>query len=90
MSGAQKEIEIKAVLCCMAFRSFDGTDQAANTRSSKAALQSVAGRDDKGTDTGNKRLEQLSQGDQTVAQAASQAQCVCPRTAANIPEAEVQ
>jgi hypothetical protein len=71
VSGAQKEFEIKAVLRNMAFRSFDRTDQAANMRSSRAALQSVAGRDDKGTDTGNKGLEQLSQGDQTGAQTAS-------------------
>jgi hypothetical protein len=72
------------------FRSFDRTDQAANTRSSRAALQSVVGRVDRRTDTGNKGLEQLSQGDQTGAQATSQTQWVCPRTATNIPEAEIQ
>jgi hypothetical protein len=90
VSGAQKEFEIKEVLCRMAFRSFDRTDQAANTRSSRAALQSVVGRVDRRTDTGNKGLEQLSQGDKTGAQTASQTQWVCPRTAANIPEAEIQ
>jgi len=74
----------------MAFRSFDRTDKAANTRSSRAALRSIAGRVDKGSDTGNKGLEQLSQGDKTSAQAASQTQCFCPRTATNIPEAEAQ
>jgi len=49
-----------------------------------------AGRVDKKTDTGNKGLEQLSQGNKAGAQATSQAQCLSPRTAANIPEAEVQ
>ena len=85
-----KNAKTEAVLCHLALGPFDKADKRAGQKSDRAAIQFIAGRDDRRAEPGAKRLEQLSQESKISPQTHPQAQRICPRAATNIPEAEVQ
>jgi len=78
------------VLQRMAIRPFDEEDKTAYQTAHWPTVRDVAGRDDRGSEPGNKGVEQLSHGGATECQEVPEAQRICPRTDANFPEAEVQ